>query len=67
MAQDAVDAEQDLMRMYLTGGGALAGGAIGAGVAGEGNRLLGGAIGALGGGGAGLLAHHLGKKYGYLS
>lgn len=67
LSDDAINAEQDLMSLYLTGGGALAGGALGAGLAGEGNRLLGGTVGAVGGGAAGLLAHHLAKKYGYLS
>lgn len=48
------------------GGGALGGGLLGAGIAGEGNRLLGGTLGAVGGGSLGYLAHRLAKEHGYV-
>lgn len=54
-------------QLGFIGGGAIGGGALGALLAGRGNRLVGGTLGAIGGGSAGYLAKVLAKKYGYLS
>lgn len=54
-------------QLGFIGGGAIGGGALGALLAGRGNRLIGGTLGAIGGGSAGYLAKVLAKKYGYMS
>lgn len=61
-------ANKDLYdNLGFIGGGAIGGGALGALLAGRGNRLIGGTLGAIGGGSAGYLAKVLAKKYGYMA
>ena len=56
-------ASKNRRSLYYGGGGALGGGVLGALLAGKGNRLLGGGIGAATGLGGGLLAKYLMDKY----
>ena len=60
------DQNDFLKSLGWTGGGAVLGGALGAGLAGEGNRLLGGTVGALGGGLLANLGHRWAKSNNYV-